>query len=172
MMNNELTPYKPQEGPLDLVAVRLDSNKYPRLKNLPAPVGVSGLAQIIAAALAYAGKSPPEEDVRFMAGALHTELMQDYNGVGTANIALDEVQYCIRRATLGLGPEMYGINVSSLYKVVCDYCLHEGRQAQETANSRSQAQRRQALKSSPAGAMLESYAGRMLKSQSHNSQDK
>lgn len=161
-MSNELTHYKPQDGPLDLVAVRMDSTKYPRLKNLPAPVGISGLAQIIAAALAYAGKSLPEEDVRFMAGALHTELMQDYDGVGTANIALDEVQYCIRRATLGLGPEMYGINVSSLYKVVCDYCLHEGRQAQETANSRSQAQRKAALKASAAGAMLQSYSGALL----------
>lgn len=166
MMNNELTPYKPQDGPLDLVAVRMDSNKYPRLKNLPAPVGVSGLAQIIAAALAYAGKSLPEEDVRFMAGALHTELMQDYDGVGTANIALDEVQYCIRRATLGLGPEMYGINVSSLYKVVCDYCLHEGRLAQESANSKHAAQRQKALQQSAAGAMLTAYTGALLKQSS------
>lgn len=161
-MSNELTPYKPQDGPLDLVAVRMDSKKYPRLKNLPAPVSISGLAQIITAALAYAGKSLPEEDVRYMAASLHTELMQDYDGVGTANIALDEVQYCIRRAILGLGPEMYGINVSSLYKVVCDYCLHEGRQAQETANSRSQAQRKAALKASAVGAMLDSYTGALI----------
>ena len=160
-MSNELTLYK--DGPLNLVAIRLDSVKFPRIKNLPAQVGISGIAQVVTAALAYTGKSLPEEDVRFMAASIHTELMQDYDGVGTANITLEEVQYCIRRAVLGLGPEMYGINVSSIYKVICSYCLNEGRQAQETANSKTQAQRREALKSSAVGAMIQVYTGKTLK---------
>lgn len=162
MMNNSLAPYTPQAGPLDLVDVRMDSAKYPRIKSLPPQHSVAGLAQIIGAALTYTGRAQVEEDIQRMAAALYNEIMQDYDGVGTANITLDEMNYCIRRAVLGLGPEMYGINVSSLYRVVCDYALHEGRQAQESANNRRAAARKKALKESPVGAMLDTYAGRML----------
>lgn len=160
-MSNSITTYQ-ENGPLDLVAVRLDSQRFPRLKALPVPAAVTGVAQIITGALAYTGRKLAEEDVRYMAQSLYGELIQDYDGIGTANITLKELRYCIRRAVLGLGPEMYGINVASLYKIACDYCLHEGRQAQETANSRSQAQRKAALKAAAAGAMLESYAGQIL----------
>ena len=163
MMNNSLAPYKPQDGPLDLVAVRLDSQKYPRIKNLPPQYAVAGLAQIVTGALAYTGRSLPEDDIQRMGAALLTELMQDYDGVGTANITLDELNYCVRRAVLGLGPEMYGVNVASIYKVACDYCLHEGRLAQESANSKHAAQRQKALQQSAAGVMLTAYTGALLK---------
>lgn len=162
MMNNSLTAYKPQDGPLDLVEVRMDSTKYPRIKNLPLSTSVTGIAQIIGSALAYTGRSVAEEDVRFMAAALHAELLQDHDGVGTANITLDELNYCVRRAVLGLGPEMYGINVASIYRIACDYCLNEGRQAQVSANNRRRAEREKALKASAAGAMLQSYSGALL----------
>lgn len=162
MTNNSIATYTPQDGPLDLVAVRMDSVKYPRLKSIPPQASVAGLAKIVGAALAYTGRVLPEEDIQRMAVALHAELLQDYDGVGTANITLDELNYCVRRAVLGLGPEMYGINVASIYKVACDYCLHEGKQAQESANSRHAAERKKALAASSAGAMLTAYAGKML----------
>lgn len=160
-MSNSLTTYQ-ENGPLDLVAVRLDSQRFPRLKTLPVPAAVTGVAQIITGALAYTGRKLPEEDVRYMAQSLYGELIQDYDGIGTANITLEELRYCIRRAVLGLGPEMYGINVASLYKIACDYCTNEGRVAQESANNRHAAQRRKELKTSAAGAMLDSYAGQIL----------
>lgn len=163
MTNNSLTTYQQQDTALDLVAVRMDSAKYPRIKAIPAATSVTGIAKIIASALAYTGRQLAEQDVRFMAGSLLQELLQDYDGVGTANITLEELNYCVRRAVLGLGPEMYGINVASIYKIACDYCLNEGRQAQETANNRHRAQRVKALESSAAGAMLTTYAGKMLK---------
>lgn len=162
MTNNELSLYRPGDEQLDLVAIRMDSAKYPRIKSLPPAESVAGLAQIITGALAYSGRQVPEEDVRYMAASLHSELMQDYDGVGTANITIDEVRYCVRRATLGLGPEMYGINVASIYKVICDYCLNEGRQAQVTAYNRRRAEREKALKASAAGAMLQVYSGKLL----------
>ena len=171
-MSNKLTPYKPQEGPLDLVAVRMDSGRYPRLKNLPAHYAAAGLAQIVAGALTYTGRTLPEDDIQRMGTALYAELLQDYDGVGTANITLEELNYCIRRAVLGLGPEMYGINVASIYRVACDYALHEGRQAQETANNRHAAARRKALESSPAGAMLTAYTAETLNNTTLKSTDK
>lgn len=123
-MSNSLTTYL-ENGPLDLVAVRLDSQRFPRLKALPVPAAVTGVAQIITGALAYTGRKLAEEDVRYMAQSLYGELIQDYDGIGTANITLEELRYCIRRAVLGLGPEMYGINVASIYKIACDYCTNE-----------------------------------------------
>ena len=158
MTNNELTPYTPHEGPLDLVAVRLDPRAYPRLKNLPAEHAVAGLAQIITAALSYTGRQLDVDAVKVMAVALHTELLQDADGIGTANITLDELQWCVRRAVLGFGPELYGINVASLYKVASAYCLGEGRQAQEEANRRHALERKRVIAASPAGAVLDKYA--------------
>ena len=167
--NNALTTYTPTDGPLDLVEVRMDSQKYPRIKAMPATASVPGVVQIILAALAYTGRHLLDSEVERMAASLLQELLNDYDGVGTANITLDELNYCVRRAILGLGPEMYGVNVASLYKVACDYCLNEGRQAQETANSRHARQRKAQLAASPVGAMLETYAGRMLGNSKSNS---
>lgn len=158
MTNNELTPYTPHEGPLDLVAVRLDPRSYPRLKNLPAEHAITGLARIITAALSYTGRQLDVDAVKVMAVALHTELLQDADGIGTANITLDELQWCVRRAVLGFGPELYGIHVASLYKVASAYCLGEGRQAQEEANRRHALERKLVIAASPAGAVLDKYA--------------
>ena len=172
MTNNSITTYTPKEGPLDLVAVRMDSRQYPRLKSYPSQISLPAVAKIVAAALAYTGRQMPGPEIERIAAALLTELLQDHDGVGTANITLDELNYCIRRAVLGLGPEMYGINVASLYKVACDYCLNEGRQAQESANAKHAAQRRAALKAAPVGAMMQTYAGATLLNSTLKSNEK
>lgn len=163
-MSNELTQYKPHEGPLDLVAVRMDSKKYPRLKNLPAEYSVTGLAGIITAALSYTGRQLPADEINVMAVALRAELILDTDGVGTAFITLDELQYCIRRAVLGFGPELYGINVASLYKVACAYCTGEGKRAQDDANRLHARERKKAVEASPAGKIMDHYAQIMTKS--------
>lgn len=162
MTSNELTPYTPHEGPLDLVAVRMDPKAYPRLKNLPAEHAIAALARIITAALSYTGRQLDLEAVKVMAVALRTELLQDPDGIGTANITLEELQWCIRRAVLGYGPELYGINVASLYKVASAYCTGEGHQAQEDADKRHALERKQALAASPAGPVLDKYAQNMI----------
>lgn len=161
-MNNSLTPYIPQDGFLDLVAVRMDSKQFPRLVALQPKEAVAGLARIVGAALTYTGRTIPEDDITALASSLWSELMQDYDGIGTANISLAEVNYCVRRAVLGLGPEMYGINVSSLYKVICDYCLNEGHAAQQSAYFRKKKERQAALKASAAGALMTAAEGALL----------
>lgn len=158
-MNSELTI---RGEVFDLVEIRMDPNKYPRLKNLPPATAVSSIAEVIGGAVTYAGKQIPQEDIELMAASLLYELRQDHDGIGTANITVEEIGHCVRRALLGLGPEMYGINVVSLYKVICDYCLHEGRDAQVTANQRHSALRKAALKQSGVKAMLDSCAGAMV----------
>lgn len=158
-MSNELTTY---QEVTDLVAIRMDGQKFPRLKNISPVDAVAGIAKVITGAMNYTGRQYEKDGITLIASGLYTELLQDYEGIGTANITLQEIQYCIRRAVLGLGPEMYGINVASLYKVICDYCTHEGRQAQESANNRTAQARKKALANSPAGIMLQSYIGQTL----------
>ena len=55
-------------------------------------------------------------------------------------------------------------SVASLYKAVRNYCLGEGQDAQRAANARKTEERRKALGATPAGALLATYAGKLLES--------
>lgn len=168
-MNNSIVPFAPSAA--SLVDIRLNTRDYPRIKSLSYSNAVHDLGAVVAMAFNYTGREYTPESVALVAASLYNELMADDLGIGTANITIEEVGRAVKRAVLG-EVEMYGINVSSLYKVICNYATGEGHDAQVAANSRHKREREAALKASPAGAMLDSYAGRMLKSQSHNSQDK
>lgn len=160
-MTTEITPYQ-QPADLDLVAVRLEPERYPRLFRFGRESAVNLLAQVVAMAYNYTGRTYEAGDLRLVASGLYAELMRDQDGVGMRYITIAEVGYAIRAAILAQ-ESMYGINVASLYKAVRAYCLGAGHDAQVAAASRISAQRQQALRRSPAGAMLESYAGAMLK---------
>ena len=158
-MSNSIVPFTPSA--CSLVDIRLDSQKYPRIKNIPQPAAVSGLAAIVAMAYNYTGREYTPESIGLVSNALYSELMADDLGIGTANITIEEIGRAVRRAVLGEA-EMYGINVSSLYKVICAYCTGDGHAAQTAANNRRRAEREKALKASAAGAMLTSYSGALL----------
>lgn len=158
-MSSNIVPFKPATA--SLVDIRLDTQHFPRLKNIPQPTAISGLSSVVAMAYNYTGREYTPDSVLAVASALYGELMADDFGVGTANITIEEVGRVIRRAVLG-EVEMYGINVSSLYKVICEYATGDGHAAQIAANNRSKKEREAALKASAAGAMLTTYAGRMI----------
>lgn len=158
-MSSNIVPFKPATA--SLVDIRLDTQNYPRIKNIQPPTAISRLASVVAMAFNYTGREYSTDSVLAVASALYGELMADDFGVGTANITIEEVGRAVRRAVLG-ETEMYGINVSSLYKVICDYATGDGHAAQIAANNRRRAEREKALKASAAGAMLESYTGKLL----------
>lgn len=168
-MNNSIVPYRPNTA--SLVDIRLNAQQYPRLKNIPQPQALSSIMSIIAMAFNYTGRGYDEDAITALASALYAELMADDFGVGTANISIEEIGRAVRRAVLG-ETEMYGINVSSLYKVICDYATGDGHAAQIAANNRHAAARRAALEKSPAGVMLQSYAGALLQSSNPNTNTK
>lgn len=158
-MNNSIVPFQP--AATSLVDIRLDSQNFPRIKNITQPTAISRLASVVAMAYNYTGREYTTDSVLAVASALYGELMADDFGVGTANITIEEVGRAVRRAVLGES-EMYGINVSSLYKVICDYATGDGHAAQIAANNRRQKERQAALDKSAAGVMLNAYTGAML----------
>lgn len=168
-MSSEIVPFKPSA--VSLVDIRLDTQNYPRIKNIPPTTAIHDLGAVIAMAFNYTGREYSPESVGMVASALYSELMADDFGVGTANITIEEAGRAIRRAVLG-ETEMYGINVSSLYKVICDYATGDGHAAQIAANNRRQKERKQALAQSSAGAMLTTYEGKMLKNSTLKTQSK
>lgn len=155
-MSSNIVPFKPATA--SLVDIRLDTQRYPRIKHIQQPTAISRLASVVAMAFNYTGREYTTDSVLALASALYGELIADDFGVGTANITIEEVGRAVRRAVLG-EKEIYGINVSSLYKVVCDYATGEGHAAQVAANNRRQKERQQALAASPVGAMLAAYTG-------------
>lgn len=159
-MNNSIVPFQPSAT--SLVDIRLDAQNFPRIKNIPKPTAISRIASVVAMAYNYTGREYTTDSVLAVASALYGELMADDFGVGTANITIEEVGRAVRRAVLG-EVEMYGINVSSLYKVICDYATGDGHAAQIAANNRRQKERQAAIAASPVGTMLTAYSGKMLK---------
>lgn len=158
-MSEEVTIYQQPEG-LSLVDMRAKPDVYIRLSKYRPNTAQHRLQGIVAMAYTYTGRDFDRNALALVASALYTELMRDPDGVGTKNICIEEIGYAIRQAVLG--DDMYGINVASLYKAVRNYCTGEGHEAQRQANDRRAAERRAQLKASAVGAMLESYAGKML----------
>lgn len=159
-MSAELTPYTASQG-VTLVDIRMDSNRFPRVKNLTGQSALVRLEQVVLMAYTYTGRPAPEDRCRMVAAALYSELMEDKKGIGTANITIEEVAHAVKTAILESDGDIY-INIAFLYKAVCNYALGEGHEAQESANNRRRAEREKALKASAPGAMLESYAGQLL----------
>ena len=160
-MANEITPYQAPVA-LDLVEIRSNSDYYPRLRNFSPESARGTLAQIVAMAYTYTGRRFDDNELRFVAASLYSELMADTDRCGCANITPQEIAHAIKQAIIA--DTMYGLNVASLYKAVRNYCLGEGQDAQRAANARKTEERRKALGSTPAGALLATYAGKLLES--------
>lgn len=159
-MSAELTPYTAPEG-VTLVDIRMDSNRFPRVKSIQATAAVARLEQVVLMAYTYTGRPAPADRCRMVAAALYTELMEDKKQIGTANITIEEVAHAVKSAILEADGDIY-INIAFLYKAVCAYALGEGHDAQQTAYKRKAAQREAQLKASAAGAMLQVYSGKLL----------
>ena len=159
-MNNELTLYEAPQG-VSLVDIRMDSTKYPRLKNMPIQTATARLQQVVAMAFAYTGRPAEEDKLRMVAFALYKELMEDKKGIGTGNITIDEIAHAVKTEILDADGDVY-VNIAFLYKAVCRYALGEGHDAQEAANNRRRMEREKALKASAAGAMVQVYTGKTL----------
>lgn len=159
-MSNELTLYDAPQG-VSLVDIRMDSTRFPRLKNIGMQAGVARLQQVVAMAYTYTGRPAEEDKLRMVSIALYNELMQDKKGIGTANITIEEIAHAVKDEILGADGDVY-VTIAFLYKAVCRYALGEGHDAQEAANNRRRMEREKALRSSAVGAMMQVYTGKTL----------
>lgn len=159
-MTTEITPYIEPQG-VTLVDIRLDSQRFPRVKNLTGQSAIARLQQVVAMAYAYTGRPAEEMRINMVASALYNELLADKRGIGTGNITIEEVAHAVKDAILNAEGDVY-INIAFLYKSVCEYALGEGHDAQDAANRRRAAERQKALQQSAVGTMLSAYAGEIL----------
>lgn len=144
-----------------LKEIRMDSARFPRLSSYRREEAIAHLVTLVTQALMYKGMEPDTNKVAFTAAALYEELMQDPDGIGTPALSFEEIRRVIRRSVLGQGTELYGINVSSLYKALADYAQGEGHRAQLEANEATAIARKRAGQEAMS-AIIEKYAARLV----------
>lgn len=165
-MSNELTTqsglvnYNP--GQASLLEMRRDSARFPRLKAMPREQAIMGMSKIVSQAFLYKGQAADPTNIQFISSTLVQELLDD-DTYGACYLSLAEIQVIVKRAVLG-GTEMFGISVSSLYKIIMEYVKGEGHLYQKRLEDLSKQKREQALKSSAVNPMLDAYTGNFIKS--------
>lgn len=153
MNNNEITT----ERVVSLEEIRRDSQRFPRLKDIPEQEACAQLQPILLKAFMYRGQNVTEEALAFMASALRDELMRDEDCVGLQNITIEEIRREVRAASLGNRGELYGISVASLYRVLVAYAAGAGAQAEENVRKARKAELEEAVEKGPIGSIFMRY---------------
>ena len=137
-----------------LLDMRADPVKFPRLNTLDRLRATAEMTDIISRAYMYRGMSTDPTNVSFVASNLVEELLQD-RIYGAGNISMAEIREVVKKAILET--DIF-ISVSTLYKVIIEYCKGEGKQLEQTIR-----QRRTALPPSPVQVMMDVQAAEMAK---------
>lgn len=122
---NALTPI--QASPLEM---RTDAVRFPRLYTIRREDAIVQMIDVVRAAAIYRGAKTETMEVAATAAALVDELMADTR-LGLRYISFAEIRRAVRTAVLET--EMYGVNVSSLYRAIVAYARGEGQTAREQA---------------------------------------
>ena len=163
-MNNELTTtsglvnYNP--GKATLLEMRADSKRFPRLKDMTREEAVFGKVKIVSQAFLYRGQTADQANIQFISNSLVTELLEDKR-FGAAYISLAEIQVVVKRAILG--SDMFGISVSSLYKVIMEFVKGEGHQNQVIVANRMREAREKAFNASGLSPMIQAFTGEFIR---------
>ena len=132
MNSNNTTTLAPYSAKLDLVQVRLDRERFPRLSSFTPEESNSRMERIVFGAFLYKGQRLDMDVIRLTAKALVSELLND-DKYGLQELTWEEIGRAVRLAVLGEGPELYGVNVSSLYGAILHYVKTEGTDARKRA---------------------------------------
>lgn len=137
MSNEAIIPTEPvtlavYNEQVDLVEVRRDSVKFPRISSTPKPQAVRKMAGIVYAAFLYRGQEIVPEKVKFIATALVDEILADPH-FGLHSLSWLEIGMVVRRSVLGGAKELYGVSVASLYSALVEYAKTEGHEASKMA---------------------------------------
>lgn len=121
-------------GEVSLLEVRMNPEKYRRLRTYPRAAAVVEMSKIVAQAYLYRGLTADPTNIQYIACALVDELTADAERLGTGSLTFIEIGRAVKRAALT--EEMYGISVSSLYRAVIGYVKGEGHRLAVIANHR------------------------------------
>ena len=155
-MSNELTITGKQPS---LLEIRMDSKTYPRLCRYSKEDADKAMVTIVSKAFLYRGQTADPSVIGFTASALVDELLQDEK-YGAKYLSFEEISRIIRKAVLE--SDIF-ISVSSLYKVIIDFCKGEGTRIQQEAAALKRRQDDESLRNSVVAPMLQAYTGAFIK---------
>lgn len=145
-----------------LLDIRSDSRAFPRIKEYAPDILTKEITAQVLTVYRYRGQKPESAaEVGLTAQLLTAELLSNDFDPGTRELTMEEIRRALRRAALGQGAEMYGINVRSLYDAITDYMHDEVIPVQRKINSRAQEAARQQAGGMTIDAVIQRYAGMM-----------
>ena len=165
-MNNEMTTTNgqlmtPASNQVSLLEMRMDEKRFPRIGAFPREQAVFEMSKIVSQAFLYRGQAADPKNIQFISCALVDELQSDLDKLGTRHISFAEISRIVKRAVLQ--DDMYGISVSSIYKVIIEYVKGEGHRLQQEVSERKRKSEQEQIKNSVIAPMLQAYAGELLK---------
>lgn len=160
-MSNELTTQVQQSS---LLQIRMDSKTYPRLLRYDHAEAVKRMTKIVSQAMLYRGQTADPASIGIISSALLDELLIE-DRWGARFLTFEEIAYVVKKAVLE--SDLY-ISVSSLYKVIIEFCKGEGTLIQQEASEIKKKQDRDSLRNSIVAPMLEAYSGQLLKNNKSN----
>lgn len=163
-MSNEIANYNP--GRASLLEMRADATRFPRIKTMPREQVVFEMSKIVSQAFLYRGQAADLTNIQFISSALVDELLED-DKYGAGYLSMAEIQVVVKRAVLGES-EMFGISVTSLYKVIMEFVKGEGHLNQKQIQERKQREQEQALRESGLHPMLQAFTGEFVKNHKIN----
>ena len=155
-MSSELTIPGKQPSFLE---IRMDSKKYPRLCRYSKEEADRAMVTIVSQAFLYRGQTADPSVIGFTASALVDELLQE-DKHGAKYLSMEEISRIIKKAVLE--SDIF-ISVSSLYKVILDFCKGEGTRIQQEAAALKRKQDEESLRNSVVAPMLQAYTGAFIK---------
>lgn len=158
-MSSDLTiPGQGQNLP-SLLEIRMDSKTYPRLCRYNRDEAVFNMTKIVNQAFLYRGQTTDPSVVSFVSSSLVDEILQETKW-GAKYLSFEEISRIIKKAVLE--SDIY-ISVSSLYKVIIDFCKGEGNRIQREAQELKRKQEEESLRNSVVAPMLQAYTGEFIK---------
>ena len=145
-----------------LVEIRRDPTKYPRIKATPHNQAVSAMEVLVFKAFVYRGQEVSAQTISRMADVLVSEIMADRT-YSLGDLSWEEIGMVFRNAVLGNGREMYGVTIASLYQAITDYVKGPGTEAAKKAKQLNAASPRY-------DDMRARYASQLLNNSTHNAQ--
>lgn len=162
-MSNDLTIRR--ESQLEAaIEIRRNTVKYPRLCKMDKAVAVNSIAQTVVKAFLYKGQACDQANAQFIASALYDELVSETK-YGACFITTAEIERVVKSAVLG-ETELYGINVSSLYRVILEWVKGEGHLLQKETEERKRLEDDRTIRESVVGSIIGAQAGELLRKSS------
>ena len=162
-MSNDLTIRR--ESQLEAaIEIRRNTVKYPRLCKMDKAVAVNSIAQTVVKAFLYKGQACDQSNAQFIASALYDELVSETK-YGACFITTAEIERVVKSAVLG-ETELYGINVSSLYRVILEWVKGEGHLLQKETEERKRLEDDRTIRESVVGSIIGAQAGALLRKSS------